>query len=267
MVFSVVCQLLGDVLIKLLGWGHYSFLGRSLVSWLRPYVYLVRCFNASQQPQGTKRELAHLLTMHPLMLDQDANEYYSRLLTHTIKDRDLKWWCLTLNGRFSIKSFYRFLNNRGLRCQMARHFQKSICPKKIDLFNWLAWKNKILTLKNLAKRRYNTLPTTTCIMCHSAGESVVYLFLHYNFAEQIWGYFGCLLQLPDVPSSLQEMWSSWRLTLRLFVREFGDLLIRAITQNIWIERNTRIFNDKSPHLSSIMLKIVYMLVLWFFVTS
>lgn len=99
---------------------------------------------------------------------------------------DIRRWRLTGNGIFSVKSFYNFLIDGGLRCQVSRFFWRNWCPKKINLFNWLVWKNKILALENLARRICNKLPTDTCVMCHAGCKSVDHLFIHCTLAKQVW---------------------------------------------------------------------------------
>ena len=58
------------------------------------------------------------------------------------------------------------------------------------------------------------------------------------------------------------MWGGWRTVLRATIREIGDMLIRAISWNIWLERNERIFSAKFRPLSTIIMKIDHMLLLW-----
>ena len=49
--------------------------------------------------------------------------------------------------------------------------------RKINVFSWLTWDNKILTLYNLAMRGCNNLPIATYILYHSAIEIVDHLFI------------------------------------------------------------------------------------------
>ncbi|XP_039116779.1 uncharacterized protein LOC120252722, partial [Dioscorea cayenensis subsp. rotundata] len=69
--------------------------------------------------------------------------------------KDLKIWNRSANGRFSVKSFYTFLIDGGSHCLSSQLIWKGFCPRKVKAFTWLAWDNKILTLENLAKRRYH----------------------------------------------------------------------------------------------------------------
>lgn len=92
-----------------------------------------------------------------------------------------KRWRLAGNGQFSVKSFYNFLIDGGLRCQDVKFFLHSWCPKKVNLLNWLAWKNKLLSLERLVQRGCNRLPTDTCVLCCAGTESIDHLFVHCAF--------------------------------------------------------------------------------------
>lgn len=114
-----------------------------------------------------------------------------------------KWWSLTASGTFSVKTFYNFLIDGGMRCPIDSWFWRSNCPRKINLFNWLVWKNKMLSLKNLELQRCNKLSTATCVMCHTGIEIADHLFLLCPFAKHVWsnlfGYSTCLnLLIPCV---------------------------------------------------------------------
>ena len=128
--------------------------------------------------------------MHPLSLELEANELSSRLNELNVEVGDVKWWSPTSCGKFSVKSFYSFLSGGGLQCQATHLFWKKFCPRKINLFNWLAWKTKILTLKILAKRWCNKLLSTTCIFCHSESESVNISSFNAKPWNRSWAMFG-----------------------------------------------------------------------------
>lgn len=206
---------------------------------------------------GIARDLAHLMNTVPFNLDPKASKYVDRPNNHNNGEGDSKRWCLTPNDNFSIKSFYG-----GLRCQINHLLWRSACPLKIDLLNWLAWRNKILALDNLARRRCNKLPTTTCVIYHSAIESIDHSFLQCPLAEHFWVHFGHLLPLPPLLSSLNGLWRDWRMSIRPAMLKIRDLLTKAITWNIWLKRNERIFNSKSLHVHSICVKIDHMILFW-----
>lgn len=96
----------------------------------------------------------------------------------------------------------------SMRCSLAKVVWRNYCPKKINIFNCLVWQNKIPSFENLELRRCNRLPIATlCVMCHSGIQFVDHLFLACPFAKQVWGYFMYLLQLPDPPLPLSDLWS------------------------------------------------------------
>ncbi|XP_039130345.1 uncharacterized mitochondrial protein AtMg00310-like [Dioscorea cayenensis subsp. rotundata] len=117
-------------------------------------------FASCLHPNGSIRELSALLEQPPFVCSPLLNLIRDTLRAPNSSAPDKKIWRLTGNGAFSVKSFYYFICDGGVRCPVAKFFWSSICPKKINLFNWLAWKDKILTLENLAKRRCNRPPSS-----------------------------------------------------------------------------------------------------------
>lgn len=166
-----------------------------------------------------------------------------------------------------MKSFYNFLNDGGLGCSAARFFWKNMCPKKINLFNQMVWKDKILSLENLVKRRCNRLPTDTCVLCHSGTESVDHLFIKCPFAQQVWDYFVHLLPLPDPPPSMSVIWRTQRSCLRQSIRDLGDLVVKTFVWNICLVRNNCIFNVNVVSAYILILKINRMLLSQFSATT
>lgn len=106
----------------------------------------------------------------------------SSIVDCSINQGDAKIWTLESNRSFSVSSLYQFLSNGGFRYPLSYKFWKTGCPSKINLFCWLTWDNKILTLENLAKRGCNQCSTDTCVLCHYATEIIDHLFAKCNFA-------------------------------------------------------------------------------------
>lgn len=100
-------------------------------------------------------------------------------------------------------------------------------------------------------------------MCHSAIEFVDHLFTQCSFVRQIWGYFCRLLHLSEPPLSMINLWDSWRPLVRSSMREMGDLVVKALIQNIWHAKNDCIFNAIVVPTHVIILKIICMLLSWF----
>ncbi|XP_039117658.1 uncharacterized protein LOC120253386 [Dioscorea cayenensis subsp. rotundata] len=215
------------------------------------------------QQDASFKDLAHLLEGHPFCEDADLVQIRDRWRNSGNDVKDIKRWALNGTGAFSVKSLYNFLIDGGVRCEIAKFFWKSKCPKKINIFNWLVWRNKILTMDNLELRRCNKLPTATCVMCHADTESVDHLFLQCPVARDVWGYFCRLLGVPEPPISMTGVWREWRGSVRPNSRVAVDLVVKALVWNIWIARNDRIFNDKILPATCILLCINRMLLSWF----
>ncbi|XP_039134190.1 uncharacterized protein LOC120271576 [Dioscorea cayenensis subsp. rotundata] len=172
-------------------------------------------------------------------------------------------WKLAPNGRFSVKTFYNFLNDGGIHCHKTNVILKGGCPKKINLFNWLAWDNKILTLDNLDSRKCNVLPTPTCVMCHAGMETAEHLLIHCPMASYIWTYFSQLLGIRCSPRSLTDLWGDCRRSIPKILLPSWDLLLKAITWVIWLERNARIFTASCLLTVALILKIEHLVLSWF----
>lgn len=134
----------------------------------------------------------------PFLENDDRGPYQDRFSSNWGTFRDKKWWSLTANGTFSVKSFYNFLNDWGMRCLISSWFWHSNYQGKINVFNWLAWKNKILSLENLAKRRCNRL---LLMWCATLGLNMLiicsFTFLLQNMFGSILLDYSTCLHLPN----------------------------------------------------------------------
>ena len=119
-------------------------------------------FAITQHPFGMINDLAATYLSELREVDLSFDNFTSRLGSDT---RDSKHWRLTSNEVRSVKSFYNFLVDGGLRCRTSLNIWKGLCPRKVKAFTWLAWDNKILTLENLTKRKCNRLPTAVYVFC------------------------------------------------------------------------------------------------------
>lgn len=155
-------------------------------------------FLGTPNKEGTVRDLANKAGDSPWIrsiVDNLTNN-------HSL---DRKHWRLTANRVFTVKSFYNFLNDGGLRCRWTPIILKGYCPKKVSMFNWLAWDDKILSLENLTRKRCNFVLTTTCVMCHAEVESANHLLIQCPVARHIWDFFGQLFDARHCPDSLHDL--------------------------------------------------------------
>ncbi|XP_039113709.1 uncharacterized protein LOC120249266 [Dioscorea cayenensis subsp. rotundata] len=219
-------------------------------------------FESSRDKEGTVRDLLNMELAFPFGDFPREGSLITtfRLQNSTIKDG--RHWKLSSNGMFSVKSFYQFLNDGGLHCRRTPSILKGGCTRKVNLFNWLTWDNKILTLQNLADRRCNVLHDITCVMCHAEVESADHLLTQCSMASQIWGFFCQLFGDHRRPNSLLDMWGNWRSQFNKSLISCWDLLLRAVTWNIWLERNAPIFDCACSSATSIIIKIIHLVLMW-----
>lgn len=119
---------------------------------------------------------------------------------------DRRSWKLVPNGSFSVKSLYRFLADRGTRCNVTPHIFKSTSPCKINAFICLVWDQKILMLDKLLARDCNKVPSATCVLCHSAIKSGDHLFFYCSVTNSIWCCFACILSFLHSSRSCFDLW-------------------------------------------------------------
>lgn len=218
-------------------------------------------FHSAHCKEDSIKDVAGRHSLVPLREFPSAHNLMEQVHSHTTLEKDVKQWKLSATGVFTVKSFYNFLVDGGLRCGWTSTVLKGHCPKKINLFNWLARDNKILTLENLALRRCNLMHSITCVLCHTDVESADHLLIHCLVAYNIWNFFGQLLGLSRVPRSLVDLWGDWRKNIKKSLIFLWDLLTRAITWNLWLERNACIFSCICNPTVTIISKIAHMLLL------
>lgn len=95
-------------------------------------------FQMSQCKEGTIKDLANWSSFVMLGDFPISRNLIDQISLHSSLEGEggHKWWRLTTNGLFSVKSFYNFLNDGSLRCHWSPIILKGRCPKKINLSNW-----------------------------------------------------------------------------------------------------------------------------------
>lgn len=115
-------------------------------------------------------------------------------------------------------------------------------------------------MDNLAKRSCNRLPTVTCLLCNAELETVGHLFISYIFTQKLWRFLSLNFNLSSPPQSVIHRWGSWRFNLPEDVRFEGDLLIRSLFWNIWLERNARMFGESFSAYTVVLVKCIHMFI-------
>lgn len=155
---------------------------------------------------GSVKENQHLLLSLLLTSNEFISDIIEKVRGQTHDQVYLKRYPLNSQWHLHNQILLCFSEWRRMRYQVTYTILKGDCPRKINLFNWLARKNCILTMDNLAIRRCNRLPTKTCIMSHADIESINHLIMNCSFAVKIWEYFGQLFNIVHLPTFLSEVW-------------------------------------------------------------
>lgn len=95
-------------------------------------------FQLAHNKEVSIRDMVYRLSMTPL--ETFSTVSFLPILTNaqsSSKNKE-KRWKLKSSGKFSVKTFYKFLNDGSIRCQKTPIILKESCPKKINLFNWVA---------------------------------------------------------------------------------------------------------------------------------
>ncbi|CAN1227357.1 hypothetical protein LINGRAPRIM_LOCUS1168, partial [Linum grandiflorum] len=138
----------------------------------------------------------------------------------------------------------------------------SSAPTKVCSFTWQASLNSITTIDNL--RRRGMIVPNRCALCYNSEESVSHLLLHCCFSTEVWERFrqtlgGC----GPFPRDVLSLLDGWKDDQQYsgFPR-FRKVLHHAIFWYLWIERNDRIFRDKSCSTNQLVWKIALNMSRW-----
>jgi hypothetical protein len=95
-----------------------------------------------------------------------------------------------------------------------------------------------------------------CPLCGGADETIDHITLHCSFARGIWSGLVGRLHLPDItPTGVLGISDWWLQASRKFcVRERKETnsLIILVMRSLWLERNTRVFDDKRASAAAVM---------------
>jgi hypothetical protein len=131
---------------------------------------------------------------------------------------------------------------------------------KIDMFFWTMAHKSILTSENLRRRGWQG--PSRCPLCTSEEETTDHLLLNCPFAKEVWE--NVVMLGPDKltrPTSTSDLLSTWALCSPFSLRKKDLLkaswmwLPKFVMWKIWLERNNRIFNEKSCNSFQVTLKI------------
>ena len=168
-------------------------------------------------------------------------------------------WCWDANGIFTVRSFYKFLNFRGVQPLHPMIWWQLPVPPKLQAFMWLVTKHRILTKKNLQNKGW--LGDITCEFC-SYAESSNHLFFRCFYAKQVWMWMGQCHNRYHHWSSIEDV-IQFACTLSRVDRIAFLIVVCAVIWSIWKHRNDLCFNNVRIYTArSLILQILSLITYW-----
>jgi ribonuclease HI len=175
-------------------------------------------------------------------------------------DDHILWAGTDRTGLISVKNIYTVISNTIWLNNISgwrMNFWSWKLPLKIKLFNWLAAENKIPTWDNLQRKGW-TGPNL-CQLCFKDAESVFHLFNQCHFTRQVWNKIALDQHITTTwtGTSLPDCLDHWTSIERSY--KHLPLLVNWF---IWLARNTKIFDNKSPNANLVAYKTLGLFQNW-----
>ena len=123
---------------------------------------------------------------------------------------------------------------------------KGFVPLRIEIFSWLAIREKINTKQKLVSLNILLESEAHCLFCNSSMENASHLLLHCYFEKSLWNWWCELWNLSWVsPTSIELAFVQWSFPSRnKFFKKVWSAIFPIILWTIWKERNERVFMNK-----------------------
>ena len=176
--------------------------------------------------------------------------------TVLIDNKDTVCWNYDPKGVYTVKSFNKIVNFRGIHPGDLLTIWNIEVPLRIHIFLWLMAKNKLLTRDNLQKRQ--TVDDATCLFC-SDPKSIEHLFFGCVVAIELWRVIFDISN-KNTGMSVDDMLAWWFNNKN---HPADCLLHSAVLWTLWKYRNDICFNHV-PWLGMLVLwrKTAYTLGSW-----
>lgn len=168
-------------------------------------------------------------------------------VTLTDNKTDSVHWELDKSRKFSTKSLYRFITDRGTISRVAQLVWKSKIPLKIKIFLWQLFNNKLQTAQNLAKKGWKG--DVKCCLC-GVTESVDHIFFHCPMAIFVWSFIKHTFGLGGFPKDLNDFCQSWLRGGVSLPNKLIMFLFAGISWALWNSRNKLAISKVAPKASS-----------------
>lgn len=100
------------------------------------------------------------------------------------------------------------------------------------------------------------------MLCNAEIEIIDHLFFSCAYVQNLCCFLSRNFDLPSTHHSVSHLWCFWRSDLPANARLAGDVLIRSLIWNIWLERNAHMFRDTFYAYTSVLFNYIHMLLIW-----
>lgn len=166
-------------------------------------------------------------------------------------------WTQDMGGKFTIKATYCHFINRGMLVSNTNWVWKTNCPPKVRMFLWLLSKRALLTWPQLQRRQ---IVPNICVLCKEQGETSDHIIFKYTFSNPIWHICAWTFGLNINIILNNNLWS--KLEKGYPRTQMARTMTTVFYQNIWKERNSRIFNSTAHLLHYCMRHIIHDIIIW-----
>jgi hypothetical protein len=180
--------------------------------------------------------------LQELMLIMQANPITD------VKDK----WSYVWGSKYTSAQFYKHIHAHIKVPRVYHWLWKSSCIMHTKFFAWMLLVDRLNTRDMLQRRHWHVTDDTHCELCPiRAYEDRTHLFFQCNFSTRIWNY----LQIEWIHhDDLQVVVATAR---QRFHKPFFMEVVVVACWNIWLIRNTKIFQNERPTFTRWKCKFVH----------
>lgn len=190
-------------------------------------------------------------------------------------EEDTWIWSIDRVRGFTVKSCYNWMCNRVTNDDNSsddpvikawKSLWRCDIPSKVLVFCWRLLLRKLPTRENLFNRRIIiSIQDAKCVFCRSETESIDHLFCSCEVIKEVWnGVLSWLNVQTDLHDDLLLMYEGvGDLVKGKGARRVKIIFWAATVYQIWLARNSIVFNNNPTSASSIVTSIKYVSWGWF----
>lgn len=172
-----------------------------------------------------------------------------------------------IDGKFSCKSLSEALSfATSSKDPLYSIIWAGHSPKKVNFFMWELSYNSINTYDKLQHRTpWMSLSPNCCTICLRNSKIAPHIFNHCLFANIFWEFITESFNWSAPrPHDIHDLLSFYLVghPFRNEKKTLWECFIRAFLWNLWLERNARIFKEKSQSIQSFLEHTTFTALTW-----